>query len=160
MNAAIIALITAFAGPPSDATLPPLTHNEASSATPSPTILEAVADEALQPDGRRVRWVSVTYELSSGRQVEAFVEVDEHGSSDALFYSEGEPLVHVRADGRGNTTRWLAPDANLSLEDFSQLLSADVAEEVFVGIGEEHLAGPCSESTKKWVRLAKTLGSA
>jgi hypothetical protein len=99
--------------------------------------------------------VSVTYELSSGRQVEAFVEVDEHGSSDALFYSEGEPLVHVRADGRGNTTRWLAPDANLSLEDFSQLLSADVAEEVFVGIGDEHLAGPCSESTKKWVRLAK-----
>jgi hypothetical protein len=153
MNAAIIALITAFAVPPSDATLPPLTDIEV--RTPSPTILEAVADEELQSDGRRVRWVSVTYELSSGRQAEAFVEVDDHGRADALIYSEGEPLVHVTTDGRGNTSRWLAPNSNLSPEDFSQLLSGEVAEEVFTGIGNEHLAGPCSESTKKWVRLTK-----
>jgi hypothetical protein len=124
-------------------------------AASGPTILESDADETVEPDGRRVRWASVTYELSNGRQAEAFVEVDEHGRADALFYSEGEPLVHVTTDGRGNDTTWVAPKADLPPEDFSQLLSADVANEVFAAIGNDSLAGPCSESTKKWVRLAK-----
>jgi hypothetical protein len=62
-------------------------------AASGPTILEADADETVEPDGRRVRWASVTYELSNGRQAEAFVEVDEHGRADALIYSDGEPLV-------------------------------------------------------------------
>jgi hypothetical protein len=115
-----------------------------------PTILEAVADETVEPDGRRVRWASVTYELSSGRQAEAFVEVDEQGRADALIYSQGEPLVHVTTDENGAVTRWVAPDIDLPLEDFSQLLSADVAHAVITGIGNEHLAGPC-----RWARLAK-----
>jgi hypothetical protein len=124
-------------------------------AARGPTIHEAVADETVEPDGRRVRWASVTYELSSGRQAEAFIEVDDHGRADALIYSEGEPLVHVTTDENGDVTRWVAPDIDLTAEDFSQLLSADVAAEVFAGIGNDSLAGPCSESTKKWVRLAK-----
>jgi hypothetical protein len=124
-------------------------------AARGPTIHGAVADETVEPDGRRVRWASVTYELSSGRQAEAFIEVDDRGRAEALIYSDGEPLVHVTTDGRGNDTRWVAPGVDLPPEDFSQLLSADVSAEVFAGIGNDSLAGPCSESTKKWVRLAK-----
>jgi hypothetical protein len=81
-----------------------------SEAPPEPTILEVAADEVLQPDGRRVRWASVTYELSSGHEAEVFVEVDEHGRGDGLIYVEGEALVHVTTDGEVGTTTWVAPD--------------------------------------------------
>jgi hypothetical protein len=129
-------------------------------AAPGPTIHEALADETVEPDGRRVRWASVTYELSNGRQAEAFVEVDEHGRAVALIYSDGEPLVHVTTDGRGNDTAWVAPNVDLPPEDFSQLLSADVANEVFAGIGNEQLAAACSEKTKWWIGKARYVWAA
>jgi hypothetical protein len=121
-------------------------------AAPGPTILEAVADETVEPDGRRVRWASVTYELPSGRQAEAFVEVDDSGRADALIYSDGEPLVHVTTDGQGNDTTWVAPDIGLPPEDFSQLLVDPVVREVIVGIGNDPLAGA---SACKWAKAAK-----
>jgi hypothetical protein len=127
------------------------TQTEASPAT----ILEAVADETVEPDGHRVRWASVTYELPSGRQAEAFVEVDDSGRADALIYSDGEPLVHVTTDGQGSDTTWVAPNIDLPPEDFSQLLTDAVVSEVITGIGNDPLAGKCSEKTKWWIGKAK-----
>jgi hypothetical protein len=160
MNAAVIALVTAFAVPLGNASLPPVPDDVAveaadSQAPPEPTILDVAADEFLQPDGRRVRWTSVTYELSSGHEAEAFVEVDDRGRGDGFIYVDGEALMHVCVDDHGDTTTWAAPNVDLPPEALAQLMSADVATEVFAGIGDEALSGPCSESTKKLVRVAK-----
>jgi hypothetical protein len=56
MNAAIIALATAFAIPLGNALLPPVIDREVveaadSQAPPEPKIREIVADEVRQPDG-------------------------------------------------------------------------------------------------------------
>jgi hypothetical protein len=126
-----------------------------SQAPPEPTILEVAADELVQPDGSRVRWTSVTYELSSGQEAEAFVEVDERGRGDGLIYVDGEVLMHITVSDHGGTTTWVAPNIDLPPEALAQLVSVDVATEVFARIGYEPLGGPCSESTKKWVRVAK-----
>lgn len=157
MNAAIIALVTAFAIPLGNASVPPNTDVEVIEveAPPEPTILHVAADEVLQPDGSRVRWTSVTYELQSGHEAEAFLEVDERGRGDGWIYVDGEALMHVTVDDDGDTTTWVAPDVDLSPEVLAQLVSADVATEVFAGIGNEQLSGSCSESEQKWVKVAK-----
>jgi hypothetical protein len=74
-------------------------------AVPEVQILDVAADETVQLDGLRVRWTSVTYELSTGHEAEMFVEVDDHGRGDAYILLEGEELMHVATDEHGGTTR-------------------------------------------------------
>jgi hypothetical protein len=161
MNATIIALVTAFAVPLGNASLPPDTNDESvegatSQAPPEPTILEVASDEVLQPDGLRVRWASTTYELSSGREAELFVEVDEHGRGDGLIYVDGEALVHVTTDVKGDTTSWVAPDVDLPPQVLAELANETVANEIFAGIGGPQ-EFPCSDFGRKAVRAAKYL---
>jgi hypothetical protein len=154
MNAAIISLVTAFVLPLGNASLPPspdVVQAADSQASPESRILEVAADELVQPDGRRVRWTSVTHELSTGQEAEAFMEVDDLGRGEALIYVDGLALMHVTTDEHGNETTWIAPDIDLQPETLAQLVSSDVATEVFAGIGEDALSGPCG----KWGRVAK-----
>jgi hypothetical protein len=158
MNAAIISLVTAFAIPLGNASLPPMNDGEVieaadSQALPQPTILEVAADEAQQPDGLRVRWASTTYELSSGQEAELFVEVDDRGRGDGLIYVDGEALVHVTTDGNGDTTTWVAPDVDLPPQVLAELANGNVANEVFAGLGPQEF--PCSDFGKKAVKAAK-----
>jgi hypothetical protein len=154
MNAAIISLVTAFVLPLGNASLPPspdVVPAADSQAPPESRILEVTADEFVQPDGRRVRWTSVTHELSTGQEAEAFVEVDDLGRGEALIYVEGVALMHVSTDEHGDATTWIAPDIDLPPETLPQLVSSDVATEVFAGIGDDELSGPCG----KWGRVVK-----
>ena len=68
MTATMIAFLAAFSLS-SNAPVPPpsetLDHVE-SQAPSEPKILEATADDVLQPDGLRARWASVTYALEGG----------------------------------------------------------------------------------------------
>jgi hypothetical protein len=163
MNAAIIALVTAFAVPLGNASIPPVPDVEVieaadAQAPPEPTILEIAADEVRQRDGLRVRWASATYELSSGQEAELFVEVDERGRGDGLIYVDGEALVHVVTDGQGvTTTTWVAPDVDLPPQAIAQLASVNVADEVFAGIRYEPLSFTCSDFGKRVVKAAKYL---
>lgn len=162
MNAAIVALVAAFAGPPVNASIPPGSDIEVaetadSQAPPEPAVLEVASDEVLQPDGRRVRWASVTYELSNGHEAEVFVEVDERGHGDGLIYVEGEALLHVTTNDHGTATTWVAPDIDMPPQLIAELGAVNVANEIFAGIGNEPLAFPCSEFGKKVVRFAKYL---
>lgn len=59
--------------------------------------------------------------------------------------------MHVTTDEHGDATTWIAPDIDLQPETLAQLVSSDVATEVFAGIGEDALSGPCG----KWGRVAK-----
>src|SRR5699024_2892697 len=132
MNAAIVALIAAVAGSAADAPLPPVTDTvdtPASQAGPEPTILDMAADDVTQPDGRRARWMSVTYALPSGHEAEVFIEVDERGRGDGLIYVDGEALVHVTTDEQGDITTWTAPNAELSREAIIDLAGADLAND-------------------------------
>jgi hypothetical protein len=148
MIAAIIALVTALAVP-LNAFLPPNaeTVDAAESTTPAPSrILDTAAGEVTQPDGRHVRWTSVTHELSTGQEAEAFVEVDDRGRGDVLIYVDGDVIMHVSTDGQSDTT-WIAPDLGLPPEAIAELVSTDVATQVFAGIGPQ--AFKCSEFGKK-----------
>jgi hypothetical protein len=159
MNPAIVALVAVFAVPPDNAPNPPIPDVEVVEIADfetarEPTILEVAADELLRPDGLRVRWASTTYELSSGQEAELFVEVDELGRGDGLIYVDGEALVHVIVDG--GTTTWVAPDVDLPPQTLAQLAHANVANEIFSGIGGPQ-EFPCSDFGKKAVKAAKYL---
>jgi hypothetical protein len=125
-------------------------------APPEVTILDVAADETLQPDGHRVRWTSVTYELSTGHEAEMFVEVDDRGRGDGYIFIEGEALLHVTTDEHGATTTWVAPDIDLPPEALAQLATVNVADEIFAGIGEPQ-AFKCSDFGKGVVKAAKYL---
>jgi hypothetical protein len=142
MHTSIIALVASL-------TLSPETNspNGYVDVDDEPTILEVDAEEATQPDGRRARWTSVTYQLSSGQIAEAFVEVDEQGHGEAMIHVDGEPLLHATTGG----STWVAPEIDLPPEVIVQLVSVDIANQVFAGVVHEPLKGPCS----KWVRAAK-----
>lgn len=124
-------------------------------APPEAKILDVAADETSQPDGLRVRWTSVTYELSTGQEAEMFVEVDDRGRGDGSIYVEGELLVEVTTDGHGGTTTWVAPDIDLPEQALAQLAPANVASEVFAGVGQGPQEFPCSDFGKGAVRAAK-----
>lgn len=124
-------------------------------APPEAKILDVAAGETSQPDGLRVRWTSVTYELSTGQEAEMFVEVDDHGRGDGYIFVEGEALVHVTTDGHGGTTTWVAPDIDLPQQALAELAPVNVASEIFAGVGEGPQEFKCSEFGKGAVRAAK-----
>jgi hypothetical protein len=107
----------------------------------------------MQADGIRSRWTAVTYELSTGEEAEAFVEVDEHGRGEALLYMEGEPIMRATTDG----DTWWAPDIELPPEMLAELVSRGVADEVFLGLSHDALAGKCSNLEYAVVKGVKIL---
>jgi hypothetical protein len=123
-------------------------------APPEPTITDVAAGE-LTETGRRVRWASVTYDLLTGHQAETFAEVDDRGHGWWWIYVEGEAVVHVTTDEHGNTTTWTADNINLPPEALVQLMSAQVAADVFAGLIPEAKGFPCSEFGKGVLKAAK-----
>jgi hypothetical protein len=119
-------------------------------------IIDVATDETSQPGGPRVRWASVTYELSTGHEAEMFVKVDERGHGDAYVFLEGEALIHVITDEHGGTRTWAAPDGDLSPEVIAEFAAVNVADEIFAGMGEPQ-AFKCSEFGKSAVKAAKYL---
>jgi hypothetical protein len=124
-------------------------------AVPEVQILDVAADETVQLDGLRVRWTSVTYELSTGHEAEMFVEVDDHGRGDAYILLEGEELMHVATDEHGGTTTWVASDIDLSPKVLTELTAANLPDEIFAGMDPQEFK--CSDFGKKAVRAAKYL---
>lgn len=113
--------------------------------------------EIEYPDGGRSRWVTVTYELSTGQEAQAFVEVDTQGIGQGLIDLDGEPILQVTVDAHGITDLWAAPEADVSPEMFVELLGSAVAHDVFAGIVPEPAGFPCSDYGKtvwkasKWI---------
>ncbi len=141
---------------------PPTTTFDCSVAASTPTLTQSEpkirgssSGEVERADGRRARWVSVTYELSSGQEAQAFVEVDTRGVGEAMIDVEGEPLLHVIVDEQGITETWTAPGADVSPEMFVELLGSDVANEIFAGVIPQPAGFPCSEYGKKVLRAGK-----
>jgi hypothetical protein len=153
---AITALAVALAGTPSSAPLSPAnsTTTVHDDTPPGPEILAVDHGEQLS-DGRRIRWVAVTYELSAGQAAETFVEVDELGISEALISMDGEPILYVAVDGLGNQTTWFAPGVSLPPETLAGLVHVTVADAVFKGIAVEPVGFPCSEWGKHVVQGSK-----
>ena len=114
----------------------------------------AEAAEYSTPDGNRVRWTSVTYQLTTGQDAATYVEVDERGSAEALLYLEGEPIIHITTNGTSSTSTWVAPDADLSPDMLAELMSEDVADAILASLADP-LAFPCSEFGKGVLKAGK-----
>jgi hypothetical protein len=116
------------------------------------------ADEYTSPAGHRTRWASAKYVLPDGKIAEVFIIGDDNVSAEATISVDGEAIVSANFDPKTGFTRWTSPEPG-SREHAAAALSAlaerDGGELFDVFVPDEALSGPCGESTKRWVRLAK-----
>jgi hypothetical protein len=135
----------------------PPSHTDAPVAYAEPVV---EADEYTSPAGHRTRWASATYMLPDGKLAEVFLLADESASGEAIISVDGEAIASSSFDPTIGVTRWTSTEPGAS--ERAAAAMAAIADrgggdllDAFVGLDTEQLSGPCSESTKKWVRLAK-----
>lgn len=154
MNTAIVlgsflALHPVGADPPCS-TAPPSTAVDAK-------ILATDSGELEQDNRLRVRWVSITYELSTGHEAEVYLAVDALGRGEMHLFVEGEVIVYTdyNHDERGGTTTWAAERVDLPDEALVELVvPASVGELVIATLGSGPQETKCSDFGKKVVKVA------
>jgi hypothetical protein len=116
------------------------------------------ADEYTSPAGHRTRWASAKYVLPDGKIAEVFIIGDDNVSAEATISVDGEAIVSANFDPKTGLTRWTSSEPGTSERAASAMKAIaefDGGELLDAFIPDGELSGPCSESTKKLVRLAK-----
>lgn len=116
------------------------------------------ASEYTSPAGHRTRWASAKYVLPDGKIAEVFITADDTASGEATISVDGEAIVSSNYDPATGVTSWTSPEpgaGDLAAAAMTAIAERGGGDLLDAFLPDEPQMGPCSETTKKWVKVAK-----